>query len=272
MARRRTAGPRITLFSFQDIITSVTGIMVLVTLLMSLELIERRRHAPAVQVSTSHVPDMRTAVADAQDEIRRLNDRRTRGEKLLAELVDVAPGELAEQAGDLERLVLLLERDATNLQEKEKKALGREQQAQAQAQAREPDRQKVPELAERSQQLASALERLKSENRVLYHPATGAPKAPWLVEVTAERLAAAPVGRPAQPQIFDRPTRLADFKHWVITLDRNSDYLVLLIKPSGVTIFDQLNEDLKRLGFDLGFDLLSADQTAIDPQAGAGLP
>ena len=49
MARRRVvASTAFSLFSFQDIITSVTGIMVLVTLMLALELITRvQTSAPA---------------------------------------------------------------------------------------------------------------------------------------------------------------------------------------------------------------------------------
>src|SRR5688500_3894328 len=41
--RRRSAGSPVSFFSFQDIVTSVTGILILVTLLMTLDLITRAR-------------------------------------------------------------------------------------------------------------------------------------------------------------------------------------------------------------------------------------
>ena len=55
MGHRRAGAPPISLFSFQDIITSVTGIMILVTLMMSIELVQRNQQGGAVRMSTAHV-------------------------------------------------------------------------------------------------------------------------------------------------------------------------------------------------------------------------
>ena len=41
MARRRSVGPGVSFFAFQDIITAVVGIFILVTLLLVLELAQR---------------------------------------------------------------------------------------------------------------------------------------------------------------------------------------------------------------------------------------
>ena len=50
MSRRRSARQSaFSLFSFQDIITSVTGIMVLITLLLAVELINRTEASPPMQ-------------------------------------------------------------------------------------------------------------------------------------------------------------------------------------------------------------------------------
>ena len=45
---KRKSNLKISLFSFQDIITSVTGVMILLTLLMALELVEKIETSPPV--------------------------------------------------------------------------------------------------------------------------------------------------------------------------------------------------------------------------------
>ena len=46
MSRRRRRSAPFSLFAFQDIITSVTGIMLVITMLLALELLERTDVAP----------------------------------------------------------------------------------------------------------------------------------------------------------------------------------------------------------------------------------
>lgn len=46
---------------------------------------------------------------------------------------------------------------------------------------------------------------------------------------------------------------------------------MLLVKPSGIDLFDQLHEALGKLGFDLGFDIVDSIETVIDDQTGAGV-
>jgi hypothetical protein len=72
--------------------------------------------------------------------------------------------------------------------------------------------------------------------------------------------------------VFTKPTRAADFLAWAQGRDRGREYFVLLIKPAGIEAFAEIQAELKRRGFDLGFDVLAADQTAIDPLTGARLP
>jgi len=43
MSRRGRSGPTISLFSFQDIITSVTAIVTVITLLLALDLVQRKQ-------------------------------------------------------------------------------------------------------------------------------------------------------------------------------------------------------------------------------------
>ena len=45
MARRKAQGPSVSFFAFQDIITSVVGIFVLITLIMMVELVTRKASA-----------------------------------------------------------------------------------------------------------------------------------------------------------------------------------------------------------------------------------
>lgn len=120
---------------------------------------------------------------------------------------------------------------------------------------------------------AELSEKLKSSNRVIYNPAQGTSKEAWLVEVAAQALQAAPMGRAARPVAFSVTSAgqvPATFLQWLDGRDKNSEYLVLMVKASGVDIFDKLKEELTRRGFDLGYDVIDESATVLDPQTGAG--
>jgi hypothetical protein len=181
MGRRRSGSPPISLFSFQDIITSVTGIMILVTLLMSVELVRRplQEHRPK---SSDATPTEESANSPSQ-ELAELQRRKDRNDQAMRELETAStPRKVAAAATNVDR-----------------------------------------------------------------------------------------VGRVQVPQLFDSPQRVDDLCEWAKGRDRNGEYFVLIIKPSGIKSFPMLQSRLKQQGFDLGFDVLAANQTALDRNSGAVL-
>ena len=47
---------------------------------------------------------------------------------------------------------------------------------------------------------------------------------------------------------------------------------MILVKPDSIETFASLRQELQARQFEVGYDLLRADQTAIDPNTGAGAP
>src|SRR5215469_14253246 len=71
MPRRRTSSP-ISLFSFQDIITSVVGVVILITLLLLLQLISQMLAALPAPAMT--VQELQKQVSDIQPILKELQD------------------------------------------------------------------------------------------------------------------------------------------------------------------------------------------------------
>ena len=67
--RRRESG--FSLFAFQDIITSVTGIMILVTLVLAIELIERTESSPKVMTAQT-TDQLKSQIVANEKEIQSL--------------------------------------------------------------------------------------------------------------------------------------------------------------------------------------------------------
>src|SRR5688572_14968092 len=98
--RRSTAQP-ITLFSFQDIITSVTGVMVLLTLLMALELIQRVVAAPTHQTIVQ-TRQSGQSLAEMRAEITTLRQQLESSNLIAENLPSFDPNKLREDRQQLE--------------------------------------------------------------------------------------------------------------------------------------------------------------------------
>ena len=79
----------------------------------------------------------------------------------------------------------------------------------------------------------------------------------WVIEGRSFRLIL-----PATPDAF---------LQWVQDQDRDSRYFVLLVKPTTIETFSTIRKALQDRRFDVGYDLLPSDKTAIDAETGAGV-
>ena len=124
MSRRGGGGNPISLFSFQDIITSVTGIMILVTLMMTLELVQRSANSPALKTQEI-VEEVKPATQDVR---RRIDDLKRRLEQQSA-LVSVAAGlnpkNVRERLKDAQRRTDALREEVSKLEAEERDAMRR---------------------------------------------------------------------------------------------------------------------------------------------------
>ncbi|HUY34067.1 MAG TPA: hypothetical protein VMV69_15065 [Pirellulales bacterium] len=271
MGRRGAKSNPITLFSFQDIITSVTGIMILVTLLMALELSQRQLQTPAVQTAVV-VAELEPAVDEAQREVDELEARLAARDTELQELAGFDARRLHAETADAERQIARLESDVAQLETRARRAQEQRREIQTRQASRRADWDAAEELTRRLEAARRRLEKLRSSNRLIYNSPVGAAKSTWIVEVTDAAVSTAPLGVSAPATTFGADTaseRLAAFLAWAAGRDRGSEYFVLLVKPSGITAFVELRDELGKLGFDLGFDVVAADQTIIDPDTGA---
>src|SRR5262245_5426312 len=103
MSRRGRGGTPISLFSFQDIITSVTGIMILVTLILALDVIRRRQGAPDTQTAALTL-ELQQAASQAQQVQTTLAATRRQIDELRQQLAGTEEGLRQSARHDAETL------------------------------------------------------------------------------------------------------------------------------------------------------------------------
>ena len=266
MARRKKS-MAFSLFAFQDIITSVTGIMVLVTLILALELIQQKESSPPVK--TAQVASQtRDAVAQNEGRIQQLQDRLEAGREQMTQVAAFDAAHVSQQLEDLKELNDELDRELDEYAKESAAAAARKEQAEAEQNRRASEPQTLESVTADLKRERDLIEKLRKSNRTIFKPPEGAAKTPWLVEVTGQGLIAAQCGVSAPPKQFRNATALRDF---AVGRDKGSEYFVLLVKPAGLDDFRRATIYLKEAGFDVGFDLLRTEQTAIDPETGAAV-
>jgi hypothetical protein len=271
MSRRRPAAP-FSLFSFQDVITAVTGIIILIALLLTLELLQRPPVAPVPNAGV-FAEELRESLASLRAERDHLADMVAAAAQASERVAAASPIAMAIDAEAVEAEVERLDRDLQRLEQLLRDLVQREQELAAKALERGSDRDVIAELSREENESKTKVESLRRGNRIVFNRPRDASRAAWLVEVSASRLATAPVGETRPPVEFrGNAQQLAEqFLAWAGQRDPEREYFVLLVRPDGIELFERIEPMLRRRGFRIGFDPLGADQVVLDPEAGAGI-
>jgi|GEM_PF-1475633 len=277
MGARRGGGPAITLFSFQDIITSVSGILIFITLLLSVELVERLQHAESNPAKHSAF-ELQNAIAQAEAErnaLQRLISEPStatgsslKAEREFHEAVDQVA--LTEQE--------LLEVDRTLDEARARVAEARTRMTGSHEQ-QEAYRRQVAEV----QSLKAQLRKERRGDRVYFQRSSeiGSIREGWIVLLDGHTVSLAPIDRPARPRSFlgPVPARDADkidptsqaLLDWV-QRQAPGAYLLLVARPSGLRRVHPLEDELHRRGWRYGLELVAEHQEVLDPEKGVYRP
>jgi hypothetical protein len=265
---RRTAEQPLSLFSFQDIITSVTGVMVLLTLLLAVELMQRvLNSAPKqteVQITSSvqSIAEMQAELAELQ---RQLDSSGAISEKLPSFDVE----KLRQDRQQLQVSNQRLQQEVANLSNRNDQK--QVHLAKAAAQSIAAQQTNLQEIQTLEQQIADAqnkMDGMTSSNRIFFNKDAGG-KRTWIVESAKDQLWAAEIGVSAPPRIF---AGVDDFRVWVSAMDPRSAALYLIVKPDGEGLFESCRDIASKAGVDIGFHVMAANQQVIDSNTGAATP
>lgn len=267
-ARGNEAAP-VTLFSFQDIVTSVMGIMILVMLVISLELAARQLQSPVVQQAIVK-QDVRESLQAAREKLEQIKKALAAG--AWDNLAALNRGEIQRQSSELERLLPVLDQSARQAEQRLEQLRRRQEQAEHTLEERHSDEESLRSLQQELAALEEELSRLASSSAMFFRPSQTGGKLAWLVEISGDTILAAPLGPTAKPLSFAGSTgesRQRQFLAWASGRNASREYFVLLIKPGGARLCHEIERELRSKRFDVGLDLIGTKQTPIDPDRGA---
>jgi hypothetical protein len=277
-SRLRSLDSKISFFAFADIITAVSGVLIFVALLLATDLgrptdsrsqaansaIEQRLHealAQQVEVDAqNHRLQELLSTADAapdleklQTDITRLRSQLSEEQKKQAALADqMANSQAAITARDkvlgltdLKATVQRVVRETESIARQDAKArseMGNLDQQVAQAQS------KLLKLRQREGQLW------------LIPDKSATTKEPILVTVAGAGVTIERFDHPDQRKQLEKSGADTAFKTFLSGAKALDQYVVFLVRPSGIGIFQDLVKSARNMGFDVGFDALEEDR------------
>ena len=255
--KRQATGPGVSFFAFQDIITAVVGIFILITLILILELTERTE----TEATQSGV--------DASTVLQTLNT--------LEELVSEKTSEYEARIADAESSVELNEFNKNTLKSKLEEQLAattarnealvqqnlklesdiekaaKQRQALSAVYASLQDEQdKLDEILAACEQLSRATDEIENSEAQVFRDQVNNGKSLCLVELKQHTII---IHDAASKTVKTFPDNQR-FIEWEKSVSRARRHYVLFVNPEGVTRFPEIRQHFDTSGCSHGFDLV----------------
>lgn len=275
---RRSLAPRISLFYFLDIITAMSGIMILIALYFSTCL---REGSPLFPGSARW--QNRDAEGALQAALLRLANAKNRESELKEKLrwVELTPTEVRRK---LRRLQWSGAGRASG-SEAEPRSLDQVLQEVGLASLRDQIRRGEADLVQHQVTLEEARrshDELDRRVRLAQESAAGrlaekkglrlvadgkdTSKVPVIVEISDARVVSYPLDHPSARETVEPGSEaLRRLRRIFSRYTPETHYAFLLVQPSGYGLFSELREQLGRLGFEVGYDGVAEDPRYLMP-------
>jgi hypothetical protein len=274
----RNFDSKISFFAFADIITAICGVLIFITLLLATDLA-----TPTTQTKRVTDTELERKLAETLKQLTVLDVQNHNLQNLLT---------AAETAPDSEKLNADITRLRQQLaEEKRKNTAAAEQLAASQSAIEARDRTlgltdlkaKIQRIIQDAESLASEEAKVRDEMARLDQRVAAVQSKLlqlrqregklWLIpdksSTTKEPILATISGAGAKVERFDHPDQTKEFSKAVAEGEFESylshskpldQYVVFLVRPSGIALFEQLVQVAREKGFEVGFDALEENR------------
>lgn len=273
--RKRQADAPFSLFAFQDIVTSIIGIMFLIVILMALDLLTRElADTPSMEPPAERVE----AEARQHEEMRQLEQQKADLAARLAQPTGAPPpppppkGRVDPSVASAARELAALEgrmamtRDETARLEREIHENG--QRIAELANDRKARAEKVAQLRrEKESQREAIIETRVAKERV-YLAGDGTSKTPVVVQPEPDHIRAQSYAAGSTIQQWrsaDRATQLRAFQRWAKTQPNDKRFFLVFVRPNTVKTSMEMVQWLRTEGYQVGYEPLPPNVSVVNP-------
>jgi outer membrane murein-binding lipoprotein Lpp len=264
--RRRSLGPSVSFFAFQDIITAVVGIFILITLILVLELTQRVEAASSPP--TANVDQIKSTIASLSTETERLSQEYTQRIEQQSDVAEINEFNRAAKIEEMSSAIQAASEQLETAQQEVKQANQRiEEQEQKEAELLreseqlEVDRDTIAKLNQKLKDIDRMKSRLKSHAGWIYRDQTAEGRSLCILSLSSNGIEVQDAGSRAVRN-FNGVDWFYDFKSWLDSIDMKSRHFLLLVRPSGAAEFERTRSLLAGRNSAFGFDLVGDDHEA----------
>ena len=268
MKKRSRSGSPFSLFAFQDIITSVCGIVVMITLLLTLQLSVRMATTEAEPSPFENdCQELRAKIEEAELALLEAKEALKKDQRELRSIPKELQNTTIEEMNEKIESVRARIEDLKNSTAENAKILenAKEELMEKRNKDAEKDRE-IQEIWRQITKLQEDLERYtkeakKSQKRgnVIFKSDNKDHRKPYLVDVSDERIRVDLISN--QERDHQEFSDVTSFIDWAKKKDENKYYYVVAMRPSGMWRGRLIRVLLDEGGFRIGLDFLSEDQT-----------
>jgi hypothetical protein len=277
-SRLRSLDSKISFFAFADIITAVSGVLIFVALLLATDLgVPTDSHSPStnpeldqqlqevlaqqvvVDAQNQSLEPLLTAAATAPDATKLQADIKC----LKAQMVEEQRKQAALSEQMSESKDAIAKRDAelglTSLKSQIQREIEESKEIAAQDANVKTD---IDSLDQHIAGIQSQLLQLrKREGKLWLIPEKGATtKKPVLAIVAGNGIRLEQFDHPELAKEFASSTARSDFESYLKQIKPADEYVVFLVRPSGIALFQDLVSMVRDDGVDVGFDAIEEDK------------
>lgn len=269
---------KISFFAFQDIITSVSGILILVTLILATDL-----DRPTSRTTQAATPELERELSETLQQQAELDISNRELQELLA-AAEVAPAsekleaditqlhaQLAEEKRRHANLTEQLAASQSTIDARDRtlgltdlKSQIRQVHQEAESLFRQTDEVRI-QMAGLEQKVANVQSKLlklrEREGKLWLIPdRNSTTKEPILATVSGSGVKVERFDHPDEAKEFSTSKSLNEFDAFLTGAKPINQYVVFLIRPSGIELFDRLVKLTRDKGFEVGFDALEENR------------
>ena len=201
MTRRRRKSSPFSLFSFQDIVTSVTAVIILITLILTLDLVTRQQASASSQLDKS-VTELRAALEQAEAELRVLKQQLQDVGARTLQHASLTPEQRQHDIQQTNEQCIRLRNELEQLQLRQNAIKAQEEAVLARSLESDGLRSELDELRKRTNVTEESRKKILDGDQLIFNKPPGTSKRAWLVDISADVVVVLSFDSGATPQEF----------------------------------------------------------------------
>jgi hypothetical protein len=265
VSRRKSQGPSVSFFAFQDIITSVVGIFVLITLIMMVDLVSRTNSSR--QIRKSYEDTFSSVISDLREQLSQLEARSSRLDKISMQVENVQAFNKEEIAKELQSSIQLLneqieraERRNQEIQKVIDSQVKVKTNLQIEIQKRSPDKEELDRLLKQLEKLDSKIEELQTEEPLVFKNQSLQGRTIVIVEIHSDKLVLLDLAKSQREEITSGDI-VDRFRDKIKRGKTSNFHYFLLVRPYSAETFEGVREVLETASASYGYDLMNESRS-----------